>query len=57
MTPRLVLCLIACSFRWVPLALVESVRRMYLGWVGCLAYSALVVALCLLVLLPTEQRR
>lgn len=55
MTPRLVLCLMACSFHWVPLALVESVHRLYLGWVGCLAYSLLVVVLCLLVLLPRER--
>lgn len=55
MTPRLVLCLMACSFHWVPLALVERARRMYLGWVGCLTLSALVVVLCLLVLLPRER--
>lgn len=59
MTPRLVLCLIACSFHWLPLSLADRLtgRVLYLGWLGSSAYSLLVAALCLLVLLPTERRR
>ncbi len=57
MTPRVVLCLFACSFHWVPVALIEAAIRLRLGWIGSLAYSALVVVLCLIVLTPSEARR
>lgn len=59
MTPRLVLCLMACAFHWLPVALAEQVHgaRFHLGWVGCVAYSLLWVVLAVLCLYPAPPRR
>lgn len=59
MTPRLVLCLMACAFHWLPLSLADRIagRVLYLGWLGSVAYSLLVVVLCLIVLLPAADER
>lgn len=54
MTPRLVLCLMACSLDWLPLVLPDKMGR--LGWTGCLAYSLCCALACVLVLLPRGVR-
>ncbi len=56
---RLVACLAACAFEWLPLRLLELAigRRLYEGWALSCLYSGTVLLLCLFLLTPSEQQR
>jgi hypothetical protein len=53
------LCLLACAFHWLPLSVLDRIvgKVIRLGWTGSIAYSLLIVVLCLLVLSPSEKHR